>query len=66
MLKNFADRGIPLIGMEKYPLLPDHKQRFLNAGFSNVEIYTMLQMYNSKYLVTIRFWTKQKKAELRN
>lgn len=44
MLKNFADRGIPLIGMEKYPLLPDHQQRFLNAGFSNVEIYTMLKM----------------------
>ena len=45
MLKNFADRGIPLIGMEKYPFLQDQKQRFINAGFTNVEAYTMLQMY---------------------
>ena len=46
MLKNFGERGIPLVGMEKYPHLEDQLTRFTSTGFKNIEVYTMLKMYN--------------------
>lgn len=33
MVKNFASRGCPLIGIEAYPMMEDQKNRFVKAGF---------------------------------
>ena len=33
MVKNFAARGCPLVGIDTYPMLEDQKKRFLHAGF---------------------------------
>ena len=66
MLKNFADRGIPLVGMDKYPLLEDQRTRYLQAGFKDVEVYTMLKMCVCVYLATTRSWTRQKSCGFRS
>ena len=45
MVKNFASKGCPLIGIHKYPHLNDQETRFTNAGFKKTEVFTMAQMY---------------------
>lgn len=44
MVKNFAERGCPLIGIYKYPELQDQEKRYINAGFKQTECYTMARM----------------------
>lgn len=45
MVKNFAARGCPLIGINKYPLLENQRERYDKAGFQRTEVYTMQQVY---------------------
>jgi hypothetical protein len=47
MVKNFAVRGCPLIGIYKYPELSSQKDRYVNAGFKRTEVFTMQQMYSN-------------------
>jgi hypothetical protein len=45
MVKNFAIRGCPLIGINKYPLLENQRLRYESANFQETEVFTMQQMY---------------------
>jgi len=51
MVKNFQQRGCPLIGIYKYPNIGDQHIRYTKANFKSTEVYTMLQMYIYKVFV---------------
>lgn len=45
MVKNFEYRGCPLIGIEGFSSMDDHKKRLLEVGFKDVEIEDMKTLY---------------------
>ncbi|EGR27003.1 leucine carboxyl methyltransferase family protein, putative [Ichthyophthirius multifiliis] len=46
MVKNFERKGCPLVGIFDYPDIKSQQQRLYNLGFQNVEVYSMLDVYN--------------------
>jgi len=46
MINNFESKGCQLLGINEYPDCAAQKSRFLSIGYTNVEVYDMLNMYN--------------------
>eukprot|EP00330_Aristerostoma_sp_ATCC50986_P009704 CAMPEP_0114601662 /NCGR_PEP_ID=MMETSP0125-20121206/24273_1 /TAXON_ID=485358 ORGANISM="Aristerostoma sp., Strain ATCC 50986" /NCGR_SAMPLE_ID=MMETSP0125 /ASSEMBLY_ACC=CAM_ASM_000245 /LENGTH=157 /DNA_ID=CAMNT_0001811099 /DNA_START=373 /DNA_END=843 /DNA_ORIENTATION=- len=46
MIKNFEMRHIDLLGIHEYPDVESQKKRFADLGYTNVEVYDMLVVYN--------------------
>lgn len=41
MVKNFNQRGCPLIGIYKYPEMQNQPERYTKNGFKRTEVFTM-------------------------
>jgi len=46
MVKNFKAKGIDLVGINDYPNIPSLQKRFTELGYTSVEVYDMIDMYN--------------------
>ena len=46
MVRNIAARGSPLLGIDAYPDVQSQKQRFVHAGWSDVNASAMLDAFN--------------------
>jgi len=46
MIKNFEARGCQLSGIDTYPDAEAQKNRYLSLGYTNVEVYDMLVLYD--------------------
>lgn len=46
MVKNFNERGCPLVGINKYASFNSQHERYQNAGWQRTEVYTMKDVYN--------------------
>jgi len=49
MIRNFEARGYDLLGINDYPDVPSLIKRFKDLGYTNVEVFDMLDVYN-KYI----------------
>jgi tRNA wybutosine-synthesizing protein 4 len=46
MIQNFEARGYDLLGINEYPDVPSLQKRFKDLGYTNVEVFDMLDVYN--------------------
>lgn len=47
MVKNFAQKGYSLVGINDYPTMDSQSKRMKTLNFSRVEIYDMLDIYRN-------------------